>query len=59
MEKGREKVIACAFGPGIALEMMGLRRRSFPEGEGVGNGVRVEVEEREDMLRLGEEVDVD
>lgn len=27
MGEGREKVIACAFGPGIALEMMGLRRR--------------------------------
>lgn len=29
---GREKVIACAFGPGIALEMMVLRRRKMPDG---------------------------
>ena len=28
---GRENVVACAFGPGIALEMMMLRRRQFPE----------------------------
>lgn len=27
MGEGRENVIACAFGPGIALEMMVLRRR--------------------------------
>lgn len=27
MGEGKEKVIACAFGPGIALEMMVLRRR--------------------------------
>lgn len=31
MENGRNEVIACAFGPGIALEMMMLRRRQFPE----------------------------
>ena len=30
MENGRKEVIACAFGPGIALEMMVLRRRQFP-----------------------------
>lgn len=33
MEKGRKEVIACAFGPGIALEMMVLRRRRFPGQE--------------------------
>ena len=32
MGEGREKVVACAFGPGIALEMMMLRRRKNPEG---------------------------
>lgn len=26
--EGRENVVACAFGPGIALEMMILQRRS-------------------------------
>lgn len=26
MDDGKENVIACAFGPGIALEMMALRR---------------------------------
>lgn len=26
MGKGKEHVVACAFGPGIALEMMILRR---------------------------------
>jgi type III polyketide synthase len=31
MENGRKEVVACAFGPGIALEMMMLRRRQFPE----------------------------
>lgn len=31
IDGGREKVIACAFGPGIALEMMVLRRRSKPD----------------------------
>jgi fungal type III polyketide synthase len=31
LEKGQEEVVACAFGPGIALEMMMLRRRQFPE----------------------------
>lgn len=29
MGEGREKVIACAFGPGISLEMMMLRRRKM------------------------------
>lgn len=57
IEKGREKVIACAFGPGIALEMMVLRRRMFPEGAEVRNGER----EKEEALGLGlgEDVDVD
>lgn len=32
MGDGRENVIACAFGPGIALEMMMLRRRKVSEG---------------------------
>ena len=27
MGEGKENVVACAFGPGIALEMMILRRR--------------------------------
>ncbi|KAL8999738.1 MAG: hypothetical protein Q9188_005820 [Gyalolechia gomerana] len=43
--KGKEHVVACAFGPGIALEMMILRRRkeassanNVPEGNGA-NGV--------------------
>ena len=27
--EGKEKVVACAFGPGIALEMMVLRRRKL------------------------------
>ena len=27
MEGGRKEVVACAFGPGISLEMMMLRRR--------------------------------
>ena len=26
IDEGQEKVVACAFGPGIALEMMALRR---------------------------------
>ena len=30
MGDGREHVVACAFGPGIALEMMMLRRRKLP-----------------------------
>lgn len=33
LEKGQKEVVACAFGPGIALEMMMLRRRQFPDGE--------------------------
>lgn len=32
IDGGRENVIACAFGPGIALEMMVLRRRKIPDG---------------------------
>ncbi len=32
MGEGRENVIACAFGPGISLEMMVLRRRKASEG---------------------------
>ena len=32
MGEGRENVVACAFGPGIALEMMVLRRRKIPDG---------------------------
>ncbi|KAL8751315.1 MAG: hypothetical protein Q9184_006106 [Pyrenodesmia sp. 2 TL-2023] len=43
--EGKERVIACAFGPGIALEMMVLRRRkeassvvnSFEKSEANGN----------------------
>lgn len=43
--EGKERVIACAFGPGIALEMMVLRRRKeassmvngFEESEANGN----------------------
>lgn len=31
IESERKEVVACAFGPGIALEMMMLRRRQFPE----------------------------
>lgn len=31
LENGQKEVVACAFGPGIALEMMMLRRRQFPE----------------------------
>ena len=31
MGEGREKVVACAFGPGISLEMMILKRRSAVE----------------------------
>lgn len=30
LDRGRREVVACAFGPGIALEMMVLRRRLFP-----------------------------
>ena len=30
---GKEHVIACAFGPGIALEMMVLRRRNFDSAQ--------------------------
>ena len=32
MGEGREKVVACAFGPGISLEMMILRRFNQLEG---------------------------
>ena len=31
MGEGREKVVACAFGPGISLEMMILKRRNAIE----------------------------
>ena len=31
IESERKEVVACAFGPGIALEMMMLRRRQFPK----------------------------
>lgn len=55
LEQGRKHVIACAFGPGIALEMMVLRRRRFPGGAQAENGER----DREEMLGLGEDVDVD
>ena len=36
--EGKEQVVACAFGPGIALEMMVMRRRkeSFPQPNGCG-----------------------
>lgn len=37
----RQEVIACAFGPGIALEMMVLRRRQFPTTP-IGEQVLVE-----------------
>ncbi len=32
MGEGRERVVACAFGPGISLEMMILRRYNQLEG---------------------------
>ena len=32
MGEGREKVVACAFGPGISMEMMILRRYNQLEG---------------------------
>jgi type III polyketide synthase len=32
MGEGKEKVVACAFGPGISLEMMILRRHNQLEG---------------------------
>ncbi|KAL8902508.1 MAG: hypothetical protein Q9207_004647 [Kuettlingeria erythrocarpa] len=34
--EGKERVIACAFGPGIALEMMVLRRRKEPSSSANG-----------------------
>lgn len=35
-EDGKEDVVACAFGPGILVEMMLMKRRCFPgQGQGV------------------------
>lgn len=36
--EGRDNVVACAFGPGICLEMMILRRRRNPENGHLTNG---------------------